>query len=398
MLKPLIVTLTLLLAALLGACSPARPANPAPTLIAIGGGLDDDNTTILTACVPATSTGTIVIVPWASGEAEKAAASAARRFAQHAPRATIVTIADPVTSAQDSARAAQAFDALRGAGDLAFFTGGDQSRITARLLSPAHAPVLASLRAAALRPGVIIAGTSAGAAMMSDPMFTGGRSDAALAVAAIGAPSTTDGATDPDNPEGSPVIGPRLAPGVGLASAMIVDTHFSQRGRLGRLIAALEASATPLGVGLNENRAARIEARTVTFLGGPAGTLLVTARELHRPHAGRADRLGARLHLAADGLALDRATLTLAPLPGSAWREVPRGTSPAPTKPGAGPWAKDEVLHMLARLAAEPGTPQTTRGARFALTLRTDARTRFWQGPGGELGATEVIADITGVP
>jgi cyanophycinase len=87
-----------------------------------------------------------------------------------------------------------------------FFTGGDQVRITTRL-----GGMQASMRIEEIfREGGIIAGTSAGAAAMSETMLSSGRGEAFY----------------------RPDAALFLAPGLGLAKNMIIDLHFSERGRI----------------------------------------------------------------------------------------------------------------------------------------------------------------------
>src|SRR5205085_389737 len=75
--------------------------------------------------------------------------------------------------------------------------------------------------------GGMIAGTSAGASVMSETMLIGGGSN------------------------GSHRIGPdlQLAPGLGLAHDMVIDQHFAERGRIGRLLAVVAQNPRILGVG-----------------------------------------------------------------------------------------------------------------------------------------------------
>ncbi|MHB0884378.1 MAG: cyanophycinase [Bacillota bacterium] len=109
-----------------------------------------------------------------------------------------------------------------------FFTGGDQLRITSAI---GGTPLYGAFRAAAER-GAVIAGTSAGASVMSDTMIVGGEDD--------GAPKRCTTA---------------MAPGMGLLRQVVVDQHFAQRGRIGRLLSALAQNPLVLGVGIDEDTA-----------------------------------------------------------------------------------------------------------------------------------------------
>jgi cyanophycinase len=112
--------------------------------------------------------------------------------------------------------------------DALFFTGGDQLNITS-LLGGSPLDMLIKER---LRDGIVIAGTSAGAAMMSSSMIVSGSSDASPKVSAV-----------------------KIAPGMELIDGVIIDSHFSQRGRHGRLLTAIAHYPQVLGVGIDERTA-----------------------------------------------------------------------------------------------------------------------------------------------
>jgi cyanophycinase len=110
-----------------------------------------------------------------------------------------------------------------------FFTGGQQQRIGSQMGgTPVHGRIHELYR-----NGATIAGTSAGAAVMSDTMVTSGAGVEAPDVAAL-----------------------TMAPGLGLAAGMVIDSHFGQRGRIGRLMAAVAQNPSRLGVGIDEDTAA----------------------------------------------------------------------------------------------------------------------------------------------
>jgi cyanophycinase len=110
-----------------------------------------------------------------------------------------------------------------------FLTGGDQLRITSMI---GDTPVFSRL-VEIFAGGGMIAGTSAGASVMSETMLIGGGSN------------------------GSHRIGSdlQLAPGLGLAHDMVIDQHFAERGRIGRLLAVVAQNPRILGIGLDENTA-----------------------------------------------------------------------------------------------------------------------------------------------
>jgi cyanophycinase len=109
------------------------------------------------------------------------------------------------------------------------FTGGDQVRLTSRIAgTPIYDAVLKIYGA-----GGTIAGTSAGASAMSETMLVGGP----------GAESHK--------------VGGALftAAGLGLAKDMIIDQHFAQRWRIGRLLGAVAEKPSALGIGIDEDTA-----------------------------------------------------------------------------------------------------------------------------------------------
>jgi cyanophycinase len=115
-----------------------------------------------------------------------------------------------------------------------FFTGGDQLKITSRL---GDSPIYTRLCEIYTEEGGTIAGTSAGASMMCETMLV--RGDQAQS-AHIGASLV-------------------MAPGLGFVKNVIIDQHFAQRGRIGRLLGAVAHNARVLGIGIDENTAAIFE-------------------------------------------------------------------------------------------------------------------------------------------
>jgi cyanophycinase len=109
-----------------------------------------------------------------------------------------------------------------------FITGGNQLRLSTILGGTPVARMIRSLNAT----GVHVAGTSAGAAIVSEHMIAGGRSGS--------------------SPRES---GVELAPGLGLTNRVIIDQHFNQRQRMGRLLAALSFNPFACGLGIDENTA-----------------------------------------------------------------------------------------------------------------------------------------------
>jgi cyanophycinase len=152
---------------------------------------------------------------------------------------------------RDDAFSEDKLKVLKGAGAV-FFTGGDQLRITSRI---GGAPICERIREIFDRGGVI-AGTSAGASAMSETMLVSGPSDQSHRVDAV-----------------------QMAPGLGLINGVIVDQHFAERGRLGRLVGAVAQNPRLLGVGIDEDTAVIAEADRFIVIGRGAVYVIDGTRE-----------------------------------------------------------------------------------------------------------------------
>ncbi|MEO8029806.1 MAG: cyanophycinase [Gemmatimonadota bacterium] len=128
-----------------------------------------------------------------------------------------------------------------------FLTGGNQLRLSTHLGGTSAAKKLRTLNAA----GVPVAGTSAGAAFLSEHMIAHGE--------------------EGSSPRAGSVT---LAPGLGLTNRIIIDQHFRQRDRLGRLLTALAYNPFAIGVGLDEDTAAFISPDNIIEVVG-SGALTV---------------------------------------------------------------------------------------------------------------------------
>ncbi|MDJ0655590.1 MAG: cyanophycinase [Xanthomonadales bacterium] len=235
----------------------ASAINAAPgTLVIVGGGLQPDNSAVYRAFIealPDPATSRIAVLPTASGEPAQSVAAFIRALGRHGvseDRVTLVKLAikdDPSTRTVDeskwsgNARSPTEIDKIESAGGI-WMTGGDQRRLT-MLLSPesgSETPMLKAVRDR-LAAGAVVGGTSAGAAVMSDPMITGGDPLSSL----------TRKAGQPDDTTLT------LGPGLGFFPVGLVDQHFGERARLGRLAVAIASrpNETRLGFGIDEDTA-----------------------------------------------------------------------------------------------------------------------------------------------
>jgi cyanophycinase len=134
-----------------------------------------------------------------------------------------------------------------------FFTGGNQLRLTTLL---GGTPVAKLIRAANAR-GVTVGGTSAGASILSEHMIAAGDEGSAVVAGSV-----------------------RLAPGLGLTNRFIIDQHFRQRDRLGRLLTALAYNPFAVGIGLDEDTAALIGPDETVEVEGSGGVTIVDASDV----------------------------------------------------------------------------------------------------------------------
>lgn len=112
-----------------------------------------------------------------------------------------------------------------------FFTGGDQLRITSILGGTRAAVELRNL----YQNGGIIMGTSAGASVMSSTMVVQGNDNEPARKCTL-----------------------KMAPGLGLLTGVIIDQHFDQRGRFGRLLCGVAENPDVLGIGIDEDTAIKV--------------------------------------------------------------------------------------------------------------------------------------------
>ncbi|WP_333572796.1 cyanophycinase [Sphingomonas sp.] len=124
-----------------------------------------------------------------------------------------------------------------------FFTGGDQLRISSQI---GDTPVERMVRDIHHRGGVV-AGTSAGASVMSETMLVKGTSSESHRIGDL-----------------------HMAPGLGLVRDVIIDQHFAERGRIGRLLGAVAQNPRVLGIGIDEDTAIVLEGCCFRVVGAGA--------------------------------------------------------------------------------------------------------------------------------
>jgi cyanophycinase len=134
-----------------------------------------------------------------------------------------------------------------------FFTGGNQLRLTTLL---GGTPVAKLIRIQNAH-GVTVGGTSAGASILSEHMIASGDEGSAMIAGSV-----------------------QLAPGLGLTNRFIIDQHFRQRDRLGRLLTALAYNPFAVGIGLDEDTAAFIGPDETVEIEGSGGVTIVDGSQV----------------------------------------------------------------------------------------------------------------------
>ncbi len=188
----------------------------------------------------------------------------------------------PIESRQD-AEQEELLEKLERA-DGIFMTGGNQLRLSTTLGGTAAARAIRRRNA----QGVIVAGTSAGAAFLSEHMIATG----------------DEGAT----PHAGSVT---LSPGLGLTNRVVIDQHFRQRDRLGRLLTALAYNPFAIGLGLDEDTAAFIGPDNTFEVLGSGAITVVDPSEVEFSSMDQVEKddpvclIGVRLHVLIRGATFD---------------------------------------------------------------------------------------------
>jgi cyanophycinase len=161
-----------------------------------------------------------------------------------------------------------------------FFTGGNQLRITTLIGGTPVAKLIRERNA----HGMHVAGTSAGAAVLSEHMIAFGEEGGSPRAGSVG-----------------------LSPGLGLTNRFIIDQHFRQRDRLGRLTTALAFNPFAVGIGLDEDTAAFIGPDNTLEVEGSGAITVVDASQLQFSSLDRIDDgepvclLGLNIHILVRG-------------------------------------------------------------------------------------------------
>lgn len=329
-----------------------------------------------------------VVIPTASGNPVASGEHAAQELRRRGAQVTLLRIApswpgDDLASARRAAADPDNVARIRAATGV-FFTGGAQERY-ADVLNPGGvaSPVLQAVRALQARGGVI-AGTSAGAAIMSRVMFR----DAPNSLLVL---------------KGLLREGKEMERGLGfVGDELFIDQHFLKRGRIGRMLSAMLAKGYKIGLGVDENTAAVIRGTEIEIVGA-TGALLIDLREATMaPGPGPVNVRNARISYLDNGDHYDLAKAQASVFPAKrASGElkfgqpgfVPEFENPRPAVTDIlgenaivralsqlvdGP--HDQVTGFAFDVLADSMDPAPDLG--FEFVLRRDARTRAWDSTG----------------
>ena len=211
------------------------------SLLIIGGHEDKENekTILRFLAKKVGKAGKIVVATVASGEPQGSFSDYERVFrglgVRHVHHLTI--------ESREESQLESRINVLKDA-DCVFFTGGDQLKITSQI---GDTPIFTRVHEI-YESGGIIAGTSAGASVMTETMMVAGAGDTSHRIGAH----------------------LRLAPGFGLLRDVIVDQHFAERGRIGRLLGAVAQNPRILGLGIDEDSAVFVQRGRFRVLGSGA--------------------------------------------------------------------------------------------------------------------------------
>ena len=226
----------------------------------------------------------IAIVPTASSIEEAGERYKALFLSMGAERADVLYL--PTRSAASSPELLELLDGVTGI----FLTGGNQMRLASIV---AGTPLARKVKACH-QAGAVVAGTSAGASILSSHMVAYGASG----------PS-------PKMRMAQMTAGFDLVPGV------VIDQHFRQRDRIGRLLALVAGSPGLLGIGVDEDTAALFTGDTLEVLGWHSVTIVDGSHiesDIHRVKAhGPITVSGAILHVLGAGNRFDMVERTLLP-------------------------------------------------------------------------------------
>ncbi len=361
--------------------APPPIAGGAGRLVIIGGALSPDNEAVYRAVLDGSSgDGPICVVPTASGEPQRSMATAVDRIDRWGGEGTAEGVLITVGPPEEAEDPAVAERMRRCAGF--YFTGGSQSRIVRAFRPDGRSTPAYEALMARWREGAVVAGSSAGAAMMGGRIIAGGSSADAF-MAGVG--------TDPQGVE--------VSDGLGLFAHGWLDQHFLARGRWGRLLmTTVLAAPYDVGFGIDENTALVVDGDRGVVVGA-SGVVIIDARaaEVSTPDgappsdaaaaapdgaapaaAAPVPAAGLRLHLAGAGSEVTLSTLRVQPPAGAvSVASDAAGVTDLPDDP----FARWGLLHALHAVAGQPSALDYVAAGAWRIGLAPAEDFSAWRDP-----------------
>jgi cyanophycinase len=169
-----------------------------------------------------------------------------------------------------------------------YFTGGDQLRISSQIGDTPFETQVWNI----YREGGVIAGTSAGASAMAEVMLVRGTSNESHKIGDL-----------------------HVAPGLGFVPNVIIDQHFAERGRIGRLLGAIALNPRILGIGIDEDTAILVHPGRFSVIGNGAvyivdGATVTQSNIAEAEPESRLSIFGVKMHVLSSGDSFDLLTRT----------------------------------------------------------------------------------------
>lgn len=293
----------------------SSPGSRPGALIIIGGALQSDSDAVWQRIVDeAGGAGArVAVFPTAAYEPERAGAQIVAALQRCGAQAEIIPVAPHLAGVDLQATLADpALIARVAASQAVFFSGGAQEYIVDTLQPGGRSTAMLDAIRAVLAGGGVIAGTSAGAAAMSRMMFR----DAMDSLAVL---------------KGQWRAGREYDRGLGFVNAdLLIDQHFLKRGRIGRLLPALQRLGWRLGLGVDENAAVVMRGTQLEVIGGSGAVLVDLGAATSDPALPAFNLSGARLTYLDHGDRHDLATGETTPATCKQRRVDPGAPRPTP--------------------------------------------------------------------
>ncbi len=271
---------------------------PAGYAVVIGGALTADNDAVWSKLVQlAGGEGArFVVFATASNNPERSAARIIANLRRHGAVAEHVAVAPRIDGIDVAREVANPkwIELVRGARGV-YFAGGAQERIVDTLMPGGKVTPLLQAVWDVYRSGGVVAGSSAGAAIMSETMIRD-IEDPMIAL------------------KGTIRDGKEISRGLGfVGDQLLTDQHFLRRGRIGRLLPVMVKTGYQHGLGVEENTAAFVHRGTVEVVGAGGVLFVNLAGAKTDQDAGAFSLRGARLSYLDRGDSMDLGTGTITP-------------------------------------------------------------------------------------